>query len=274
MEQQRVRKTYQHKLKPTLEHDQVLERVLGRCRTLYNIALDERTTVWERCNVSVTYCQQKAALPDLKRECPEFAEVHSPVLQDVLLRLAPTFQAFFHRLKNGEQSGYPRFQGRNHDHPFTYPQCGEHGGAVLDVGVLSLSKIGRIPDRVHRPLQGTPKTVTIAREADGRYACFSCAEVPIEALPCTGGKTGIDVGLSVFLVTADGDVVENPCHYRNAEQGLQKANRGVARRKRGSNRRRKAVQLLKRADQNVWRQRRDFHHKTALILLKTYETYW
>ena len=56
----------------------------------------------------------------------------------------------------------------------------------------------------HRPLEGTPKTVTISREADGWYACFSCAEVPIAALPPTGRETGIDVGLKVFLVTAEG----------------------------------------------------------------------
>ena len=72
-------------------------------------------------------------------------------------------------------------------------------GAVLDGGLLSLSKIGRIPVRLHRPMSGTPKTVSIAREPDGWHVCFSCAKVPIEALPRTGEDTGIDVGLKVFL---------------------------------------------------------------------------
>jgi putative transposase len=64
----------------------------------------------------------------------------------------------------------------------------EHGGAVLDGAILSRAKIGRIPIRLHRPLQGTPKTVTISLEADGWYACFSCAEVPTEPLPLTGKR--------------------------------------------------------------------------------------
>jgi putative transposase len=243
---------------------------LWRCRTLYNTAVEERKTAWERCHVSVTYYQQKAELPDLKADFPEYREVHSQVLQDVLLRLDRAFQTFFRRLKASESPGYPRFRGRNRYTSFTDPQYGN--GAVLDGGVLSLSKIGRIPLRMHRPLEGAPKTVIISWEADGWYACFSCAEVPVEPLPPTGQETGIDVGLKEFLVTADGEKVENPRLLLKAEKALKKAQRRVARRKKGSKRRKKAVALLKRQHQKVARQRRDFHQKTALALLRTYDT--
>jgi putative transposase len=137
--------------------------------------------------------------------------------------------------------------------------------------MLSLSKIGWIRPRLHRPLAGTPKTVTISREADDWYACISCAEVPIEPLPSSGNETGIDVGLKVFLITADGKVVENPRHDRKAERRLARAHRRASRRTKGSTRRRKAVALLKRTQQQVQRQRCDFHHTTALALLRTYD---
>ena len=264
-----VRKTCKYKLMPTPQQAHALERVLWRCRTLYNTALEERKTAWDRRGVSVSYYQQKAELPDLKAAFPEYAEVNAQVLQDVILRVERAYQAFFRRVKAGEQPGYPRFQGRNRDNSFTYPQYG--GGAVLDGGMLNLSKIGRLRIRLHRPLQGTPKIVTITREADGWYACISCAEVLGAPLPLTGRETGIDVGLKVFLVTADGEIVENPRHYRKAEKQLAKAQRRVSRRKKGSKRRRKAVALLQRKHQQLQRQRRDFHHKTAL-LLRTYDT--
>jgi putative transposase len=76
--------------------------------------------------------------------------------------------------------------------------------------MLSLSKIGRIRLRLHHPLQGTPKTVTICREADGWHACISCADVPIEPLPATRHETDIDVGLKVLLITADEAPIDNP----------------------------------------------------------------
>jgi putative transposase len=265
-----MRKTFKYKLYPTPEQARALDTVQYRCRMLYNVALEERKTGWERCGVSVSYFQQKAELPDLKTGCPEYAEINAQVLQDVILRVERAFQGFFRRLKAGEKPNYPRFQGRTRYHSFTYPQYG--GGAVLDGGMLSLSKIGRVPIRVHRPLEGTPKTVTISREADGWYVCISCAEVPTNPLPATGQETGIDVGLKVFLVTAQGVVFENPRHLRKAERYLKKCQKRVSRRKQGSHRRRKAVTLLAKAHQDVRRQRADFHHKTALALLRANET--
>jgi putative transposase len=169
----------------------------------------------------------------------------------------------------GERAGFPRFQGRERWHSFTYKEYGN--GARLDNGHLVLSKIGRLAVRWSRPVAGTIKTVTVSREADGWYVCFSCADVSTAPLPLTGRETGIDVGLKVFLVTADGQPVANPRHYRKAEHALKKAQQRVSRRKKGSKRRRKAVQVLTRQHQHVRRQRQDFHRKTALVLLRQYD---
>src|SRR5215831_15545743 len=256
-----VRKTYQEKLRPTPAQERELERVLWCCRTLYNTALEQRITAWQRCHVSVTRYQQEAELKAIREAFPDYAAIHSHVLQDVLARLDKTYQAFFRRLANGEHPGFPRFQGRDRYHSFTYKEYGN--GARIDNGSLVLSKIGRLAVRWSRPIEGSIKTVTVSREADGWYVCCSCADVPTQPLPLTGRETGIDVGVKVFLVTAEGAVVENPRLYRKAEKRLKKAQRRVARRKQSSKRRKKAVRLLKRRHQQVQRQRRVFHHKTA-----------
>jgi putative transposase len=270
MAEMRVRKTFKEKLRPTPEQERQLEVALWRCRTLYNTALEQRISVWRQRAKSATRYQQQAELADIRAEFPEYAAIHSHVLQDVLARLDKTYQAFFRRLKSGEKPGFPRFQGRNRYHSFTYKEYGN--GARLDNGYLVLSKIGRLAVRWSRPIVGTIKTVTVSREADGWYACFSCADVPVQPFPVTGNETGIDVGLKVFLITADGEIVENPRHHRTAEKALAKAQRRVSRRKKGSHRRRKAIQILARKHQHVQRQRRDFHHKTAVLLLRQYDT--
>ncbi|MGO8948968.1 MAG: RNA-guided endonuclease InsQ/TnpB family protein [Ktedonobacterales bacterium] len=264
-----VRKTYKEKLRPTLEQERQLEVVLWRCRMLYNVALEQRKTAWGRCHVSVNRFAQEAELADIRAEYPEYAAIHSHILQDVLARLDKAYHAFFRRVQAGEKPGYPRFQGRNRYHSFTYKEYGN--GARLDNGYLVLSKIGRIAVHWSRPTPGTIKTVTISKEADGWYASLSCAEVPTQPLPLTGRETGIGVGLNVFLVTAEGDIVENPRHHRKAERELKKAQRRVSRRKKGSKRRNKAVKVLARKHQKVRRQRADFHHKTARALLRAYD---
>ena len=95
-----VRKTFKYQLEPTPAQAAVLDTTLYRCRTLYNCALEQRKTWWERGEgKSATYYQQKAELPELKDACPEFNDVHSQVLQDVIQRIDRAFQAFFRRLK-------------------------------------------------------------------------------------------------------------------------------------------------------------------------------
>ena len=159
------RKTYKEKLRPTPTQERQLEAVLGRCRALYNTALEQRITVWQRCHVSVTRYQQEAELKAIREQVPDYAALHSHVLQDVLARLDTTYHAFFRRLAAGERPGFPRFQGRDRYHSFTYKEYGN--GARLDNGALVLSKIGRIAVRWSRPVAGTIKTVTISKEADG-----------------------------------------------------------------------------------------------------------
>jgi putative transposase len=264
------RKTYKEKLRPTPAQERALESVLWHCRTLYNTALEQRITAWQRCHVCLTRYQQEAELKSIRAAFPEYAAIHSHVLQDVLARLDKTYQAFFRRLANGEQPGFPRFQGRDRWHSSTYKEYGN--GARLENGALVLSTIGRMAVRWSRPIQGSIKTVTISREADGWYVCCSCAEVPTQPLARTGRETGIDVGLKVFLTTADGNDVANPRHYRTAERALKKAQQRVSRRTKGSHRRRKAVKVLAKRHQHVRRQRQDFQHKTALALVRAYDT--
>jgi putative transposase len=268
MEQQSVRKTFKYRLKPAPDQERLLEGTLMLCRHVYNAAVEERREAWRQRGVSVTYYQQKAELPGIKEAMPEYGEVNAQVLQDVVPRVDRAFQAFFRRVKSGATPGYPRFHGRDRYNSVPYPQVGEHGGTVLDGGILNLSKIGRIPIRLHRPLEGTPKTVTISREVDGWYACFSCPDVPIQPLPPTGQESGIDLGLEAFATLSDGTRIFHPGWYHKAEHALKTAQRRVSRRKKGSARRRKAVQLLAKAHQKVRRQRRDFHHKTALALVQ------
>jgi putative transposase len=268
-DQATCRKTFKYKLLPTPAQERELERVVMLCRQLYNTALEQRITAWQRCHVSLTRYQQEAELKDIRAEFPDYAAIHSHVLQDVLARLDKTYQAFFRRVQRGEKAGFPRFKGRERFHTFTYKEFGN--GAQLDNGYLVLSKIGRIAVHWSRPLQGTPKTVTVCREADGWYVAISCAEVPCQPLPRTGDDTGIDLGLESFATLADGSQIANPRIFRVAERHLRRAQRRVARRVKGSRRRNKAVRQLARVHQRVRRKRVDFHHKTALALVRAYD---
>jgi putative transposase len=133
-----LRKTYKYKLKPAPEQERELERVLWQCRRLYNTALEQRITLWKQRGVARSQYEQEAELKDLRAEMPDYAAIHSHVLQDELARLNTTYQAFFRRVQRGEKPGFPRFQGRNRWHSVTYNEYGN--GARLDNDFLVLSK--------------------------------------------------------------------------------------------------------------------------------------
>jgi putative transposase len=117
-------KTSKEQLRPTPAQERAQEQVLWHCQTLYNTALEQRITAWQRCHVSLTCYQQEAELKAIRADIPKDTAVHSHVLQDVFARLGTTCQALFRRVTNGEQPGFPRFHGKDRYHSFTYKEYG------------------------------------------------------------------------------------------------------------------------------------------------------
>ena len=261
-------KTYKYKLRPSRNVAARFDETLDICRELYNASIQERRASYRATGRGVTYLAQHRQLPEIKSERKDVAGVFSQVLQDVLRRSDKAFAAFFRRAKSGQTPGYPRFKGKNRYDSFTYPQHGFR----LDGDRLTLSKIGSVRLRLSREIEGLIKTCTVKREIDGWYACFAVEEDRSRFYPRTGESTGVDVGLENFATLSSGEVIENPRHLREAEGHLKTAHRKVSRRKRGSRRRRKAVALLGRQYQRVARRRADFHHKTALGIVREYDS--
>jgi putative transposase len=219
-------KTFKYRLYPTKEQRRLLERQLEECRWLWNTLLAERKQAWEERKETVDYYAQKAELLSLKaRDRPSLQEVRSQVLQDVVLRLKNAFDAFFRRLKAGEEPSYPRFRGRGRYDSLTFPQVPV--GCELEKADkrLVVSKVGRIKVLLHRPLEGAPKTATICRTATGKWFVAIACEWEPTPLSCTGREVGIDVGLKVFAMPSTGKEIANPRFFREEAHALAKAQR-------------------------------------------------
>lgn len=159
-------KTMKYRLKPTKKQAHLLEGQLEECRTLYNHFLEARQRAWEEGQTSLTYHKQAMTLPALKQRCPELAQVHAQVLQNVAVRVDLAFQAFFRRCKAKATPGFPRFRGAGRYDSLTFPQYGN--GCQMTEGWLKVSKVGALRVVQHRPLEGTPKTCTIRRRSTGK----------------------------------------------------------------------------------------------------------
>jgi putative transposase len=259
-------KSFKYRLSPTKKQAQALQWTLDRCRELYNAALQERRDAYRMVGKSINYYDQANQLPEIKDIREEYRDIYSQVLQDVLRRVKKAFDSFFRRCKNGEEPGYPRFQGYNRYDSFTFPQS---GFSLTHDNRVCLSKIGSIKVKLHRPVEGEIKTCTIKREGGNWYAVFSC-EVEAELLSVSGEAVGIDLGLLHFATLSDGSTIENPRYYRKGEKKLATLQQSLARKKRGSHRRKKTVQRVGKAHRKVRNQRADFLHKQSRKLVDTY----
>ena len=234
MEQQSIRKTYKYKLKPTPEQERVLDRTLMLCRHVYNAAVGERREAWRMRGVSVTYYQQKAELPGIKEAMPEYAEVNAPGLAGCGAAGRPRLPGVLPpSCAKGRHRAIRAFTDATATTASPIRRWASMAARGWTTASWSSPRSGVSPCAGRRPLEGTPKTVTISREADGWYVCFSCADVPVQPLPATGQETGIDLGIEAFATLSDGTRIFHPGWYRKAERALKTAQRRVTRAQEG-----------------------------------------
>lgn len=243
-------------------------QLLETHRHLYNNALAQRKQTYESEGKSLTYAEQSAGLKESRKTNPFLAVANFSSCQRTLKRLDRAMQAFFRRIKAGEKPGYPRFKGygRFDSVEFTIGD----GAKLTSDGKARFQNVGDVKLKMHRPLLGEVKTVRFKKEADGWYVVFSCALPDFDGEASTNPNVGIDLGLKSFFVDSNGQEVKPPKLYRKAQKKLKRLQRAAARKKRGGSNRKKAVTGLARFSQHVANQRKDFHHKTALDLVKKY----
>ena len=259
-------KTFKYRIYPNKKQKLKIDQTITTCRILYNNLLYERKYMYEYNKTNITYSWQQKSLPFRKKINPYMREVHSQVLQDVARKIDKSFQNFFRRVKNNEKPGYPRYKAEGRYNSFTYSQS----GFTIVNNKLKLSYLGSLKIKLHREIEGKLKTCAIIKKNGKYYVCFSC-EVETTPLPNTGKSVGIDMGITDFCVTSDGEFFEAPKTYRKNEKALKKAHRKVSRRKKGSRRRKKAVIELAKSHEKIANQRKDIAHKTANSLINEYD---
>lgn len=259
-------KTYKYRIYPSRAQQSRFEQTLDLCCELYNAALQERRDAWRVSRKSVNYYDQQKQLPEIKRVRPELGMIHSQVLQDVLRRLDKAFDALFRRMKSGEKTGFPRFRSRSRYNSFTFSQS----GFSIASGKLKLSKIGMVKIKLHRPIEGKIKTLTITRTSTSKwFACFT-AEVEHERLPDTTDAVGIDMGLKSFATLSTGETIANPKFFRSAEKRLAKAQKKLSAAKRGTQDRAKRRKVVAHVYGRIANRRRNFAHQESRKLVNRF----
>jgi putative transposase len=262
-----IRKSFQYQLQPTKKQARALQVQLDECRWLYNELLEQRKLSYEELDIHLTKYQQLMLLPELKIEKPALESIHSQVLQNVVDRLDKAYQAFFRRCKNGEKPGFPRFRGVHRYNSFCYPQS---GFAIIGKE-LKLSKIGSIPIKMHRQIQGEIKTCTIRRNSSGSWFVSISCELEAKPLPANENAVGIDMGIENFAVLSSGQQISNPRFFKSEQKNLAKAQRKLSKAEKGTVERGKRGKIVAKVHERISNKRKDFCHKESRKIVNQYQ---
>src|SRR6266536_2840775 len=265
-------RTFEFRLYPNKEQARLLLACLVESRTIYNSMLETVKAQYEQDEIFPSKYELEAAFKGQGDHVP------ATTVQMLADRLSKSLKRFLAAKKHTIPGvGFPRFKQPNRWHSIQLRQYGKDCYVHEDKKHLIVpKKLGHfLKIKLHRPIEGTPKTVHLVLRADGHwYALIVCETEPqTEHLPstCEHPAIGIDVGLKSFLTDSEGHTVENPRYYRTSQQTLRRKQRQLCRRKKSSHRRRKAARNTAKTHLKIARQRRDFHFKTAKQYTEQYQ---
>ena len=264
-----MRRTFKYRLYPTRKQETLLNQQMEECRWLYNHLLEHRRDSWDWYGVGLSLYDQIGTLPSLKKIRPTLSTVYSQTLQNVAVRIDLAFKAFFRRVKNGENPGFPRFKGKGQYASITFPQW--NSGCDLTGHGLRLSKVGTVPIVLHRSVTGKIKTCSVLRSSTGKWwVTLSCENVPEEVLPSNPLPVGIDVGIKTFAALSDGTVIENPTFLKRSAKRLAQAQRKLERQEKGSPERTKTKKVVAMIHERIASRRSDFAHQESRKIVHQY----
>ena len=257
-------RNYKYRLYPNKATEETLLWALDMCRWTYNKLLELKNSQ------GLGSLKLQAMLVKLKDENPELKKVNSKVLQMVNNKLAYNLKVLAELKKAGKKVGKLRFKSESRYRTLNFNQSGFR--LDYDTKRLRLSKIGSIPIKLHRPIDGRIKGVFIKRERTGKWFAIFQVEVGSAHLPPSDSIVGIDVGLRYFLTDSNGRHIENPRYYRKTLERTRRLQREVSRKKKGSANRKKAILKLSRAYEKLTNQRDDFLHKLSTFYVRNHGT--
>lgn len=257
-------KSFKYRLYPNEQQAELLNKHIGSCRFVYNLALETKQIAYAGNRVNLSCFDLVKQLPDLKKELPWLKEVNSQSLQQSIFNLDTAFTRFFKG-----QANFPKFKKKIARQSFNVQQS-----VVVDFesNKLFLPKFKEgLNVILHRKFKGKIKQTTISRTPTNKYFTSILVDnnIPIPKKKPIKEKTtvGIDLGVKSFLVASNGLVFDNPKPLKTSLSRLKYIQHKYSKFK--GKRTRKRLAIL---HEKITNKRTDFLHKVSTQLIKNHDS--
>jgi putative transposase len=267
-----MHKAVQVRIYPSKEQETQLAQTFGCARWWWNYALNKSIETYKETGKGLSRAALNAFLPILKKaeDTIWLGDCYSQVLQATTLNLTTAYKNFFDKC-----AGFPKFKSKHGKQSIQYPQ----NVKIVDGNVKLPGNIGIVKAKIHRPVEGRIKTVTVCKTPSGKYFASILTEVEGVSTPLNtrenptiseGKIYGIDLGLKHFAVVTDGEKVskyDNPKHLAKHEKNLKRKQKKLARKQKGSKSRNRYRKVVAKVYERVSNSRQDFLHKLSYKLV-------
>lgn len=265
-----MQKAFKVTLIPNHNQEVLINKTIGCARFVYNHFLALRRDLYSNEQKTLNYnsCSQQLTL--LKKEVEWLKRVDKFALQNSLKNLETAYKNFFanlNKVKDKKNVGFPKFK-KKHACKQSYKTNLTNGNIQVIENRLKLPKLGWVRFHKSQDIIGKLINVTITRTSRGKYIASILCETEIKKYSQVTQNTGLDLGIKSYLVTSNGEVVENPKYYRTQKRKLRKAHKKLSRSVKGSSNRVKAKIKLARTYERITNLRDDFLHKLSTRLIK------
>ena len=247
-------KAYKFRLYPNKEQQEYFAKCFGCTRFIYNQMLADKIEYYKKTGEMLNNTPAQ-----YKKEYPWLKEVDSLALANAQMNLNKAYRNFF----RDKSVGFPKFKSKKRNR-HSYTTNNQKGTIYIEGKYIKLPKLKSMIKIVqHRQFNGEVKSCTISKTLTNKYYISILVDEDIKQLPKGNNKVGIDLGITDFAITSDGEVFENPKWLRKSERRLAKLQRDLSRKKKGSKNRSKARLQVAKLHEKITNQRKDFLHKLS-----------
>ena len=265
-----TQRSYKFRFYPNRTQEKQLAKMFGSARWVWNHALDWRNNAYkvhgESVSSGVDFSRELTFLKTLEPYA-WLKDTPSSVFAQVLRDQDKAFGSFF-----AKRAKYPKFKNRRSKQSirFCLDQRRLHT-QFINGEMLKLPVLGKLKVRWSRLVAGTPKMVTVSKDASGRYFVSMSVESQIERLPQKTNAVGLDFGVIDTIVTSDGWKSGNPRPMKALERKLKRAQQALDRCKNLSKRREKARLRVAKIHAKIKDVRADWLHKLSRSIIDQHQ---
>lgn len=264
-------KSYKYRIYPNKEQIVLINKHFGCSRWVYNYALDKKNKAYQQEAKSLSRFDIQKDLPVLKKqsETEWLKEVNSQSLQYSLENLDNAFTKFFKK-----EGKYPKFKSKkNSKNSFGIPQNTYVDFEESKVYIPKF-KTG-IKIIIDRRFESIVRSSTVSKRNNKYYISILIQNneiIPEKSPICENKAIGIDLGIKSFLVTSNGQIVDNPKYLKESQRRLKIRQRKLSKKIKGSNNRKKSIKIIASTYEKISNKRTDFLHKLSTSLVKNNDT--